>query len=128
VSKSEVNTALYGKRSKFNVDQSEAGREKRTCDGVVFASIREMKAYQDYVKPNIAIGLFSDLKMQVRYPLYVTTPNGFQVKVGTYIADFVATGRDGKPVVIEAKGHQTPLYKRSKKHFESQYGIRITEI
>lgn len=123
-----IERALYPSRSKYNVDQSAAGKEARTYQGITFHSKREMEVYRDYVLPNVHVGLFSNLRLQVRYPLHVTTPGGLQVKVGTYIADFVATNREGRPVIMDAKGKRTELYSRSRKHFEAQYGLRIIEL
>ena len=51
--------------------------------------------------------------------------------IGKYIADFVYHDRTKKPwriVVMDVKGFRTPLYKWKKKHFEAQYGIKITEV
>ena len=51
--------------------------------------------------------------------------------IGKYIADFVYHDRTKKPwriVVMDVKGFRTDLYKWKKKHFEAQYGIKITEV
>lgn len=131
MSREEINKAIYGmdkRKSKYGVDTSEKGKEDRTYDGIVFDSVHEMKAYRDWVKPNVNIGLFHDLRFQVKFDLHVPTPNGFRVKVGTYVADWTALDRENRLNVIEAKGHQTPLYKRNKRHFEAQYGLRIIEL
>jgi len=131
MSRKEIDQALYGgsrKVSKYGVDQSAKGKEDRTWDNIVFDSIHEMKVYRDYVKPNVNAGIFRNLEMQYSFPLYVGDPHGVLVKIGTYIADFVVTDLQSQTVIIEAKGHKTPLYKRSKKHFEAEYGMRITEV
>lgn len=127
MSTKEINDALYGPqtRSKFNVDHSAKGKEDRTLDGIVFDSVHEKNVYASYVKPNVNIGVFRDLRFQVPFDLNVTAPGGFKVKIGRYVADFTALDRAGKLVVIEAKGHETPLWKRTRKHFEAEYGLRI---
>ena len=126
----EIAEALYGskKRSKYGIDQSAKGKEDRTWDNIVFDSVHEMKVYRDYVKPNVNAGIFRKLVMQQRYELIVETPTGIPVKIGTYIADFVVIDLQGKIQVLEAKGFKTPLYKRSRRHFEAQYGLRILEL
>jgi hypothetical protein len=128
VSKAEIDAALYGSRSKFNVDTSAKGKEARTYDGIPFHSVHERDVYANYVKPQVNCGYLRNLRFQVPFDLHVTTPGGFIVKVGTYKADFVATGPDDKPVIIEAKGKPTELYKRTKKHFEAEYGLQIQEM
>jgi hypothetical protein len=128
---SEINSALYGsdrRRSKYGVDLSAKGKEARTCDNIVFDSIHEMRVYRDYVKPNVNAGIFRHLTMQWPFPLYVMTPAAQPVKIGTYIADFVVLDLQDKEVILEAKGFRTPLYKRSRKHFEVQSGKRIIEL
>lgn len=128
MSAKEITEALYGKRSKYGVDNSAKGVESRTFQNIVFHSKREMECYRDYVLPNVNIGIFENLRFQVRYTLHATTPGGMAVKVGDYIADFVVTDRQGKPIVIDAKGHATALYTWKKKHFEAEYGLRILEV
>ena len=127
----EINQALYagqGRKSKYNVDHSAKGKEERTLDGRVFDSKRELEVYRDYVKPNVNIGVFRDLRFQVPFDLNVAAPGGFKVKIGSYRADFCMFDRAGKLVVIEAKGHETPLWKRTRKHFEVEYGLRIMTL
>jgi hypothetical protein len=128
---SEINRALYGqdrRKSKYGVDLSDKGKEDRTCDNIVFDSVHEMKVYRDYVKPNVNAGIFRNLAMQMHFTLIVRTPLGKDVTIGTYIADFVYEDHRGEMVILEAKGFRTPLYKRSRKHFETQSGKRIIEL
>lgn len=131
MSKTEIDAAISGmdgKKSKYGVDQSARGKEDRTADGITFHSKHEMRVWLDYVKPNVAIGVFTNLHFQVPFDLHAISPGGFKVKVGKYIADFVATSREGKTVIVEAKGHSTPLWKRNRRHFEAEYGLRIMEL
>lgn len=131
MSKTEIDAGISGmdgNRSKYNVDQSAAGKEARTWDGITFHSKHECDVYRDYIKPQVAIGLFTNLRFQVRFDLHVVNPGGFKVKVGTYIADWTAQDRSGRLIVMDAKGTATALYKRSKKHVEAEYGIRIQEL
>jgi hypothetical protein len=115
-------------KGKYNVDHSEKGKADRTWDNIVFDSVHEMKVYRDHVKMNLNAGIYLDLQFQVPFELHAPTPKGTLSPVGKYVADFVVKDRAGNIVILEAKGVRTPLYKRSKKHFEAEYGVRITEL
>ncbi len=131
MSREEINKALYGsdrRDSKYSVDLSEKGKEARTFDGITFDSKREMEVYRDWVRPQVAAGLLRNLQFQVKFALNIKTPTGFNIRVGYYVADWTALDRQGRLLILEAKGHRTPLYKWKKKHMEAEYGIRITEL
>lgn len=130
MSAKEINEALYGRKSrdKLGVRTDAKGREDRTYMNIVFHSKHEMEVYRDYVLPNEHIGIFRDVRRQVKYDLHAVTPGGFKVKIATWKADFVALDREGKTVVMDAKGYPTEIYRRSKKHFEAEYGLRILEL
>lgn len=115
-------------KGKYGVRTDAKGKEDRTWDNIVFDSVHEMKVYRDHVKLNLNAGIYRDLQFQVPFELHAPTPKGTLCPVGKYVADFVVKDRAGELIVIDAKGHQTPLYKRSKKHFEAEYGMRIVEL
>lgn len=115
-------------KGKYNVDHSEKGKADRTWDNIVFNSVHEMKVYRDHVKLNLNAGIYQDLQFQVPFELHAPTPKGTLSPIGKYVADFVVKDRAGNLVILEAKGVRTPLYKRSRKHFEAEYGIHITEL
>lgn len=119
-----VAEALYGKkrRSKFNVDNSDAGKEARTADNIVFDSIREKNTYLE-LKASLKAGILRELELQVRFPLIV---NG--VKVCTIVVDFKTIDREGKVGILDAKGFSTPVYKLKRKLFEAVTGLRIVEV
>lgn len=48
------------------------------------------------------VGIITNLRRQVKYPLMTIAPNGLQVWVADYIADFVYV-RDGKEIVEDSK-------------------------
>lgn len=68
-------------------------------------------------------GQISNLRTQVTYELHV---KGNEKPVGKYVADFVYE-QDGKTITEDFKGIRTPIYRRSKKHLELEYGIKIFE-
>lgn len=122
--------AFYAERTKgkYGVRTDAKGKEDRTWDNITFDSVHEMKVYRDHVKLNLNAGIYRDLQFQVPFELHAPKPNGTLAIIGKYIADFVVKDSRGELVVIDAKGHATPLYKRSKKHFEAEYGMRIVEL
>jgi hypothetical protein len=127
----EISTAIYGSykwKSKYGVDTSAKGKESRTYQNIVYHSKHEMEVYRDWVEPQIHIGILSNVHRQVPFILHAVSPGGFKVRVGVYKADFVATSRDGKPVIIDAKGMATPVYKLKRAIFEVEYGLRILEL
>jgi hypothetical protein len=115
-------------KGKYNVDHSDKGKADRTWDNIEFDSVHEMKVYRDHVKLNLNAGIYRDLQFQVPFELHAPTPKGTLSPVGKYVADFVVKDRADNLVILEAKGVRTPLYKRSKKHFEAEYGVRIVEL
>ncbi len=100
-----------------------------------FQSKREAKRYIFLLGEQDA-GRIHELRRQVRFPLNVRRPDGIDVTIACYIADFVyivihakfPPGASTQERVIEdCKGHRTEMYKRSKKHVEAQYGVLIKE-
>ena len=53
-------------RTKFNVDKD---KEKRTCNGIVFDSVLEMKYYRDVVIPKKESGEITHYELQKKYIL-----------------------------------------------------------
>ncbi len=101
---------------------SVGAKERRTVDGIVFASIKEANRYgelklmQDY-------GEIAHLELQPKFPLEVCG-----TVVANYIADFRYVDCRGKNTIIEdVKGVRTPVYKLKKKLVEAIYDIRIKE-
>lgn len=89
-------------RSKFNVDKD---KEKRTCDGVTFASCMEMKYYRDVVCPKVESGEIIYYELQKPYELQPKfTRGGKSVLPITYVSDFYIEYSDGRVEVIDIKG------------------------
>lgn len=67
--------------------------------------------------------IIKDLKLQERFALHVKGE-----LICTYVADFVYTDHDGRPVVEDVKGVKTDVYKIKKALFEVIYApLKITE-
>jgi hypothetical protein len=118
-------------RSKYGVRTDAAGKQRRTCDGILFASQRECRRYGE-LKLLEKAGEISGLECQPsfvlwaqRYPCQLVN---MPVIVAKYIADFRYYRRDGELVIEDVKGVRTPLYRLKKRITEVQYGIAITEI
>ncbi len=110
------------RRSKYNA-------VKTDVDGFRFDSKHEAGVYivlRDLERK----GQIRALELQVPFSLdAVSVKTGKPEHIATYIADFVAQDvKTGQTLVYDAKGFRTAMYRRSKKHFEMQYGIKITEL
>lgn len=89
-------------RTKFNVDKDKA---KRTCNGIVFDSIMEMKYYRDVVLPGVESGHIKYYELQKPYELQPKfVHDGKNVHPIKYIADFYIEYADGRTEVIDTKG------------------------
>lgn len=94
--------------------------------GTWFASTKEGRRYLE-LRALERHGDITDLRCQVAFDLYVISRvDGLQHTIGKWIADFVYR-RAGEMVTEDTKGVKTPLYKRSRRHFEALYGLRILE-
>lgn len=100
-------------RSKYNVDKDVA---KRTYDGIVFASILEMKYYKDVLLPGVESGEVVYYELQKKYELQPGfSRNGRKVLPITYVADFYIEYRNGHTQVIDTKGMPDEKAKLKKK-------------
>lgn len=106
-------------RSKFNVDKD---TEKRTCNGIVFDSVMEMKYYRDVVLPGVESGDIAQYELQKKYILLDGfTRNGKRVLPITYVADFYIEYSDGRIEVIDIKGCPDNTAKLKRKLFWNRY-------
>lgn len=108
--------------------------KKITIDGVIFASGKEGRRYQE-LKILEEKGLIKELIIHKRFPLHcITELGGKSFKpVASIEPDFCYKEFREKqfyPVVEEVKSKptRTPLYRLKKKMFESEYGIQIREV
>ena len=114
------------------VNPHKYGAKATVVDGIRFASKAEAKRYGE-LKLLKKAGKVSDLTLQPRFRLSVIGLWGQAVEIGAYVADFryFHYGEPDAPgvlVIEDVKGMKTDMYRWKKKHFEAQYGIRITEI
>jgi hypothetical protein len=93
-----------------------------------FASMKEGRRYLE-LKELERLGDIRDLRCQVEYDLSVLSKiDQREHVIGRWVCDF-QYHRGGELVTEDTKSKvtKTPLYRRSKKHFETQYGLRILE-
>ena len=114
-------------------------KAKRTeVDGIVFASMKEARRYQE-LKLLQRAGEIRKLELQPVFELHAPTMDDDeplpkpQERLGCYRGDFSYEQRHPADksswysVVEDVKGFKTPLYRWKKKHVEAQYGIQIRE-
>lgn len=107
------------RQSKYNVDKN---IEKRTCDGIVFASALEMRYYRDVVRPRAENGEIVRYELQKKYELQPKFKhNGKTVLPIHYVADFYIEYADGTSQVIDTKGKPDELAKLKRKLFWMKY-------
>lgn len=107
------------RKSKFNVDTD---AEKRTYDGIVFASVLEMKYYRDVVRPAMESGEVIAYELQKPYELQPKfTHDGRNVQPIKYVADFFVRYATGNVEVIDTKGCPDSVAKIKRKLFWYHY-------
>ena len=102
--------------SKYNVNKDVA---KRTFDGITFASVLEMRFYQEVVLPLTESGVIKSFELQKEYILQPSfiRDDGRKVKAITYVADFYIEYADGRVEVVDTKGCADSLAKLKRKMF-----------
>ena len=113
--------------------------KKVIVDGIVFDSKREAKRYQELVLLERA-GKIQHLSRQVKFVLIPTQREQGTIgkrggvkqgklieKECAYYADFFYM-ENGVPVVEDAKGYRTEVFKIKKKLMLYVHGIRVKEI
>ena len=102
--------------------------QKKTIDGITFASAKEANRYEE-LKLLQKAGKIQGLQMQVKFELIPAQRiNGKLVeRACTYKADFVYI-EDGKKVVEDTKGFRTKDYIIKRKLMLYVHGIRIKEV
>ena len=106
-------------RTKFNVDKDTS---KRTCDGIVFDSVMEMKYYRDVLCPLVESGDVVEYELQKPYELQPKfSRDDKNVNPIIYVADFFIKYKDGSEVVIDIKGCPDSIALLKRKMFWYHY-------
>lgn len=116
------------KRSKFGVDQTDAGIKKRTStniitgETIIFDSELEKQYYEEIIIKGMKDGMIKTFKLQQKYKL---TPsfkyNGKNIREITYVSDFDIYYPDGTFKVVDTKGRATADAKIKKKLMHYYY-------
>ncbi len=101
---------------------SKYGNVRETAKGLRFQSGYEAEEIGKLVLADERHSNVFGLRLQVKFPLpgnnsYVADATYMTIEYGCLV-----------PVVLDAKGVKTDVYKIKKKLFEETYGIKITEI
>lgn len=125
--------------------RSKYGAVKTEVDGIVFASKKEAKRYQE-LKLLERAGEIRGLQLQPRFELRAALTladigrERDPALIGHYVGDFtfeerlvpkggpVGLRREWRRIVEDVKGFKTPLYRFKKKFVEAQYGIQVREV
>ena len=116
-------TAKPPKRSKYGVDVSPAGKAARMRDGILFASKREARRYDEL-----------KLLVKARQVAWFIRQPSFDLPGGVrYRADFLVVWNTnvvaGRVVTVEdAKGCATKVYAMKVKQVKAIYGVDIQEV
>ena len=110
------------RRSKFNVDETEKGKLKRSYKNVLYASEMEMRFYRDFIEPKISSGEIIKCDTQVEYELLPAfVYNGQKFAAIHYKSDFNIYYSDGTIKVIDIKGLAKPVDIIKRKLLLSRY-------
>jgi Protein of unknown function (DUF1064) len=99
------------------------GNRRTSADNVIFASVREAKAYEN-LKVLQQMGVIRDLKLQPRFELQapMVTPWGRKLRRIEYVGDFsYVEGSTGISVVVDSKGFRPALYRVKAKIFQAKF-------
>lgn len=99
------------KRSKYGVDITEKGKQKRTYKGITYDSETEKNFMVEFVEPKLMSGEVIKVERQVTYILQdgFTNFEGKKVLPIKYKSDFNLTYKDGNVVVYDIKGQADNL-------------------
>lgn len=102
-------------KTKYNVSKDVA---KRTCDGIVFDSVLEMRYYTEVIIPLNESGEIVYFELQKPYVLQPKfIHDGKTVQPITYVADFYLEYIDGHSEVIDIKGQPDSTARIKRKMF-----------
>lgn len=113
-------------KSKFNVDMSKKGKDKRTYQGIVFDSELEFKVYTKYLLPLKESGVVKNITLQPKFELQPKfTKNGKNIRPINYVADFEIEYSNGQIEVWDVKGMALSDAKIKRKLFDYVYPDKI---
>lgn len=113
---------MYKKKSKFKINYTKKGREKRTFEGILFDSEMELKYYRDYLLPLKEKGVITKIILQPKFLLQEKfIKYGKVILPINYVGDFEVYYASGEIIVVDIKGLPTSDAKLKRKIFDHQY-------
>ncbi len=110
------------KKSKFKIDRSKKGKEKRTFEGKEFDSLMELQFYRDFLLPLKNKGEIKNIILQPEYILQKKFYKyGKCVLPIKYVGDYEVEFSDGKTITYDVKGMPTVEAKIKRKMFDFQF-------
>jgi len=110
------------KRSKFKVNITKKGIEKRTFKGIIFDSEMELKYYRDYLIPLQEQKIVTKIILQPKYLIQEKfNKYGKVILPINYVADFEVFYADGKNIIVDIKGFPSSDAKLKRKLFDYKY-------
>ena len=110
------------KRSKYGVDQSKKGIEKRTYNGEIYDSLAELQFLTEVIEKKMGSGEIIKWERQIKFTLQEGfTYKGKRILPINYIADYVVYLPDNTRVIIDVKGNPDQVSKLKKKLMMYKY-------
>src|SRR5579872_3499173 len=106
----------------FPARSSKYGAKRTVVDGITFASKREATRYSE-LKLLERAGTISELTLQPSYKLMIGTD-----LICRYRADFSYKERGVGPVVEDAKGVETQIFRLKRKLMRALLGIEVRTV
>lgn len=101
------------RQTKYNTNKSV---ERRTCDGIVFDSVMEMRYYRDVIVPLYGSGEIVQYELQKPYTLQPQFKHdGKNVRPIIYVADFYIKYKNGSEMIVDVKGMADSVAKIKRK-------------
>ena len=109
------------KREEAEIRRHKYNARKTEVDGITFDSKKEAKEYQN-LKLLGRVGAIADRPLQPAFILQagLVDRSGRKVKPIVYKADFAYT-QEGRQVIVDVKGMQTPVFKLKAKLFRERF-------
>lgn len=110
------------KRSKYGVDQTKKGKEKRTYNGELYDSLAELQFLKEVILPKMGSGEIIKWERQIKFTLQEGfIYKGKKVLPINYIADYVVYLPNNSRVIIDVKGNADQVSKLKKKLMMHKY-------
>ena len=109
-------------RSKYGVDQTKKGIEKRTYNGELYDSLAELQFLTEVIEKKMGSGEIVKWERQIKFTLQEGfTYKGKRILPINYIADYVVYLPDNSRVIIDVKGNPDQVSKLKRKIMMYKY-------